>query len=140
MPEENCQKVKLLKLMELLRQETDEHHPMTTEMICQRLAENGIDCERRTLALDIQALNNAGYVLTDTGLVLLQNLWLKFALSIPRYGYLYIPEAGTQCLAAVSVSAIVRFLVLVVIFAVPEFLIQFCIKPVLHELSNRFLE
>lgn len=29
MPEENYQKIKLLKIMEILRQETDEEHPMT---------------------------------------------------------------------------------------------------------------
>ena len=57
----NNNKLKLPRLLELLRQETDEQHPMTTEMICQRLSENGIGCERRTLALDIQALNDAGY-------------------------------------------------------------------------------
>ena len=29
MPQENCQKTKLLKLMEILRQETDEDHPLS---------------------------------------------------------------------------------------------------------------
>ena len=61
MDRDNKNKLKLLRLLELLRQETDEQHPMATERICQRLAENGIGCERRTVALDIKALNDAGY-------------------------------------------------------------------------------
>lgn len=28
MPDNNCQKIKLLKIVELLRQETDEQHPI----------------------------------------------------------------------------------------------------------------
>ena len=55
---DNCQKIKLLKLYEMLRQETDEEHPMRTNDICQRLEQMGISCERRTLAVDIQTLND----------------------------------------------------------------------------------
>lgn len=58
---ENCQKIKLLKLMELLRQETDEHHPLSTNEICDRLSTMGISCERRTLAKDILLLNEQGF-------------------------------------------------------------------------------
>lgn len=55
------QKMKLLFLMEMLRQDSDEAHPMTTKVICTRLAEKGISCDRRTLAKDIQVLNEQGY-------------------------------------------------------------------------------
>lgn len=48
MPGDNCQKIKLLKLMELLRRDTDEDHPIKTSEICRRLGEMGISCERRT--------------------------------------------------------------------------------------------
>lgn len=58
---ENRQKIKLLKLMELLRQETDEHHPLSTNEICNRLSAMGISCERRTLAKDILLLNEQGF-------------------------------------------------------------------------------
>ena len=58
---ENCQKIKLLKLMELLRQETDELHPLSTNEICNRLSAMGISCERRTLAKDISLLNEQGF-------------------------------------------------------------------------------
>lgn len=57
----NQQKIKLLKLMELLRQETDELHPLSTKEICNRLSIMGISCERRTLAKDISLLNEQGY-------------------------------------------------------------------------------
>lgn len=58
---ENWQKIKLLKLMELLRQETDELHPLSTKEICTRLSDMGISCERRTLSKDISLLNDQGF-------------------------------------------------------------------------------
>ena len=61
MDRENCQKIKLLKLTELLRQETDEEHPLTTAAICGSLAGMGISCDRRTLAKDIALLNEQGF-------------------------------------------------------------------------------
>lgn len=61
MKSENCQKIKLLKLLELLRQETDEQHPLTTNEICKRLNAMNISCDRRTLATDVQTLNEQGY-------------------------------------------------------------------------------
>ena len=61
MAQDNCQKIKLLKLYELLRQETDEQHPMTTMTIIDRLNKIGISCERRTLAKDMAILNEQGY-------------------------------------------------------------------------------
>ncbi len=61
MAQDNCQKIKLLKLYELLRQETDEQHPMTTMTIIERLGKMGISCERRTLAKDMAILNEQGY-------------------------------------------------------------------------------
>lgn len=61
MSQENCQKIKLLKLMELLRQETDEAHPLSTKEICARLEHMGISCERRTLSKDITLLNEQGF-------------------------------------------------------------------------------
>ena len=61
MAQENWQKYKLLKLLELLRQETDEQHPLSTSQICSKLGEMGISCERRTLTKDIAVLNEIGY-------------------------------------------------------------------------------
>jgi len=61
MPNDNCQKIKLLKLMEMLRQETDEAHPMTTSEVCRHLGEMGISCERRTVGKDIKVLRQNGF-------------------------------------------------------------------------------
>lgn len=61
MPQENCQKIKLLKLMEILRQETDEDHPLKTCELCERLVAMGISCDPRTLSRNIKLLNEYGY-------------------------------------------------------------------------------
>ena len=61
MPKTGDQKVKLLILMELLRQESDEGHPLRTNQILSYLDEKGISCDRRTLARDIADLNEHGF-------------------------------------------------------------------------------
>ena len=66
MAKENSQKIKLLKLMELLRQETDEQHPMVATVVCQKLNDMEVACDRRTLTRDIQALNDYGYEVMTT--------------------------------------------------------------------------
>lgn len=58
---DNWQKIKLLKLLEMLRQDTDEQHPLPTNEICWRLANMDISCDRRTLARDIALLNDQGF-------------------------------------------------------------------------------
>lgn len=58
---ENMQKIKLLKLAELLRQDTDEQNPMRTNDVLAALGEMGIPCDRRTLAADVKLLNEQGY-------------------------------------------------------------------------------
>ncbi|MCD8117930.1 MAG: WYL domain-containing protein [Lachnospiraceae bacterium] len=60
MPRANWQKIKLLKLAELLQQETDEQHPMTTNAICERMEQMEFRCDRRTLSKDITLLNDIG--------------------------------------------------------------------------------
>ncbi|MGP1505530.1 MAG: helix-turn-helix transcriptional regulator [Eggerthia catenaformis] len=57
MARDHWQKIKLLKLLELLKQESDEAHPMTTSQICNRMAQMDIPCDRRTLSVDVQILN-----------------------------------------------------------------------------------
>ncbi len=61
MPKDNKQKIKLLCLMEILRQETDEAHPLLTSQICKRLGDYGISCERRTVGMDVKVLNDYGF-------------------------------------------------------------------------------
>ena len=68
MTSENSRKIKLLKLWELLKSETDENHPMDTVEIIARLAKEGIEVDRKILYTDIETLNNYGYeVLKDRG-------------------------------------------------------------------------
>lgn len=66
MAQDNYRKIKLLKLLDLLRQDSDEQHPMTTHQLCARLDELGIICDRRTLSRDISLLNEHGYEIMDT--------------------------------------------------------------------------
>ena len=54
-------KLKLVKIWEILSQETDEEHPMGTTELLKKLAAMGIHCDRRTLYADIEALNECGY-------------------------------------------------------------------------------
>lgn len=55
------QKIKLLKLYEFLRRETDENHPISRTEFCKRLNEMGISSNVRTLSLDIEVLTENGF-------------------------------------------------------------------------------
>ena len=55
------QKLKLLRLYEMLMKETDEAHPMSTYDIIEKLAKEGINVKRKTLYEDIEVLNANGY-------------------------------------------------------------------------------
>lgn len=61
MARDNYRKIKLLKLIELLRQHTDEQNPMTTAQLCAALGDMGIPCDRRIVSQDIDILNEMGY-------------------------------------------------------------------------------
>ena len=66
MAETNIKKIKLLRLMEIFRQETDEDNPMLATTVCKRLEEKGVMCDRRTLTRDIAILNEFGYEVMST--------------------------------------------------------------------------
>lgn len=66
MARESHRKIKLLKLLELLRRQTDEDHPMTTSEICAALSAMEIPCDRRTLTQDVAALNELDYEIMTT--------------------------------------------------------------------------
>lgn len=55
------QKLKLLRLYEILLKESDETHPMSTYELIAKLAEEGINVKRKTLYEDIDVLNANGY-------------------------------------------------------------------------------
>ena len=66
MARENYRKVKLIKLLELLRQHTDEQHPMSTNQICAAMEEMGIPCDRRIVTQDVAVLEELGYEIMTT--------------------------------------------------------------------------
>lgn len=55
------QKIKLLRILEILRMYSDEDNPMTTKEIISKLNEQGIECARKSLYDDIDILNEYGY-------------------------------------------------------------------------------
>ena len=54
------QKLKMLYLLEILRRETDEEHPLTLKQIIDLLAQRGISAERKSLYDDIEQLRLLG--------------------------------------------------------------------------------
>ena len=65
MQQENPIRLKLLKLVEILRQETDEDHPLTKPELCERLEAMNIPGSRRSLIRDIALLNEQGYEIME---------------------------------------------------------------------------
>ncbi|MBQ7227921.1 MAG: WYL domain-containing protein [Clostridia bacterium] len=61
MTNENIKRIRLLRLWEILNQESDEDHPIGTEELRAKLATSGIQCDRKTLYSDVALLNNFGY-------------------------------------------------------------------------------
>ena len=68
MKSENSRKIKLLKLWELLKRETDENHPMDTVEIIEKLSREGIEVDRKILYNDMDVLNSYGFeILKERG-------------------------------------------------------------------------
>ncbi|SDB41223.1 Predicted DNA-binding transcriptional regulator YafY, contains an HTH and WYL domains [Ruminococcaceae bacterium FB2012] len=61
MSEPTHKKLRVVKLLEILQQDTDSEHPIATHSLLQRLAELGYTADRRTVARDIEILNAQGY-------------------------------------------------------------------------------
>lgn len=55
------QKMKLLFLLKMLTEHTDEHHVLTTQEIIERLEANDIHAERKSIYDDIRTLQDFGY-------------------------------------------------------------------------------
>ena len=60
------QKIKLLKIYDMLVKESDETHPLSTYDIIEKLAKQGIKVERKTLYDDINLLNANGFEVKQT--------------------------------------------------------------------------
>lgn len=55
------QKLKIIRVLDILRKYSDEEHPLTANEICERLSANGIEAERKSVYADIEALADYGY-------------------------------------------------------------------------------
>lgn len=55
------QKLKLLYLIDIFKEYTDENNPLSAEKLCELLAERGITCERKSIYRDISVLCEYGY-------------------------------------------------------------------------------
>ena len=61
MPKQEGQKSKLLALLRIFEQQTDENHLLNVPQLVQLLEQQGILCERKSVYSDIEALNALGY-------------------------------------------------------------------------------
>ncbi len=57
----NNQKIKIIKILEILSMYSDEENTISTTEIIRRLKDEGIDCARKALYDDIKTLNEYGY-------------------------------------------------------------------------------
>ena len=53
-------KLKIIYILEIMKK-TDEHHPINTTQIAEKLASYGIQAERKSIARDIRCLEDAGF-------------------------------------------------------------------------------
>ncbi len=54
-------KTRIILILEILKSETDEDHVIKAEEIIERIREEGLKCDRKTLYSDIASLVDAGY-------------------------------------------------------------------------------
>lgn len=61
MPKSSNQKLKLLYILRMLQEDSDENHPLSTQEIINRLAANDISAERKSIYDDMNRLIDYGY-------------------------------------------------------------------------------
>ena len=68
MPRSSEQKIRLLVLYDILRKESDENNPLSTNELIEKLSQYGITATRQTVYDDIEMLNAFGYeIICDHG-------------------------------------------------------------------------
>lgn len=60
------QRTKILRVLDILKAETDENHPISAARIAAMLRESGISAERKSIYDDIEALRSEGYDIIPT--------------------------------------------------------------------------
>ena len=58
---ESLQKIKLLRIVEMLKQESSEQRPLCTNEIVEKAAEMGVSVDRRMLSKEVEFLNAQGF-------------------------------------------------------------------------------
>ncbi|SDB61071.1 Predicted DNA-binding transcriptional regulator YafY, contains an HTH and WYL domains [Ruminococcaceae bacterium FB2012] len=66
MSEPTHKKLRIVKLLEILQQDSDSENPIGTNTLCEKLSAAGIITDRRTIAKDISVLNEQGYEVMQT--------------------------------------------------------------------------
>lgn len=61
MTKDNHQKIRLLRIYEILRNESGPECGLKTSEVTEKLSALGIKCDRRTLARDVDLLNAEGF-------------------------------------------------------------------------------
>lgn len=61
MPRNAEQKIKLLVLYDILQRETDEEHPLSTDVLVEKLRQRGINAAGKSVVADVKTLNDWGY-------------------------------------------------------------------------------
>ena len=68
MAKSSNQKLKLLHLLQIFTQQTDEAHPLTLQQLQELLAARGVSAERKSLYDDMDALRSFGFdILVNRG-------------------------------------------------------------------------
>ena len=62
----SSQKLKLLYLIDILKENTDEKHPLSAEKLCELLEQRGVSCERKSIYRDISVLCEYGYDIVNS--------------------------------------------------------------------------
>ncbi len=85
MPKQEGQKSKLVTLLRILEQRTDENHRLNVPQLVQLLENQGILAERKSIYSDIDTLRSLGYDMMRSrgaaGSAMRRRLWLKMAFS-----------------------------------------------------------
>ncbi len=59
-------KIRILQLLKILHQKTDEEHPLSAQELISLLEQNGTSCDRKTIYEDVEALTLCGYDVLKT--------------------------------------------------------------------------
>lgn len=55
------QRTRVIKLLHILKRQTDEEHPLNATQLAAELLRQGVACDRKTIYADLAALEKEGY-------------------------------------------------------------------------------